>query len=93
MIDLLYNNTSDIDAKDIATVVYKKLTKSLKENDIKCQIIGPSPSFIHKKRGKYNWQITLKLLDQSNEMINDLYKIIAQIITKEWTVDVDPNGI
>ena len=49
-------------------------------------ILGPSPAFISKVRGKYIWQIILKSKISDLKLRNKILKIV----TPDWTIDVDP---
>lgn len=49
-------------------------------------ILGPSPAFISKIRGKYIWQIILKSKISDLKLRNKILKIV----TPDWTIDVDP---
>ncbi len=93
LINLLYNDASNEEAKTQAEVLAKSLTKVLQENQINAKVVGPAPAFIPKVRGKYRWQITLKMPYETNGNFEELYKLIIQTITKGWIIDVDPNGI
>lgn len=56
-------------------------------------ILGPSPAFISKAKGKHIWQIILKCQSQSAYHKLDYLKNrnkILQIIPPGWIVDVDP---
>ena len=49
-------------------------------------LIGPTPAFASRVRGRYRWQIILRSRDPA--------PILAQItLPQGWTVDVDPVGI
>jgi primosomal protein N' len=47
------------------------------------RLLGPAPAFIHKLRGEYRWQITLKGtgLERARHL---------QPRGKGWSIDVDP---
>jgi primosomal protein N' (replication factor Y) len=52
--------------------------------DLNC--IGPAPAFIHRRRGRYRWQLVLRGADPS--------AVISRIpIPQGWTVDIDPVGL
>ena len=49
-------------------------------------LIGPTPAFASRVRGKYRWQIILRGHDPTH--------VLAQVILPQgWTIDVDPVGI
>ena len=49
-------------------------------------LIGPSPAFIHRLRGRYRWQIILR----GTEPARFLFTLS---IPQGWTIDVDPMGL
>ena len=49
-------------------------------------IIGPSPAYTHRIRGRYRWQVIIR----STDPVSVLSKVN---IPQGWTVDVDPVGI
>ena len=53
------------------------------------QMLGPTLSFIPKIRGKYRWNILIKLKTQE---IKGIRKILT-IIPPQWKIDVDPLSI
>lgn len=62
----------------------KKLASIL--NNYFDQIVGPSPSFISKQRGKYIWQILAKF---NGSFPYDVVKFIP----KGWSIDIEPRTI
>jgi len=49
-------------------------------------IIGPAPAFIHRLRGRFRWQLTLRG--------SDLAPFLSTITFPQgWTVDIDPVGL
>lgn len=50
----------------------------------KIKVLGPSPCFIEKKQGKFNWQIIIKSKDR-----RDLVKIV-DTLPSSYTKDLDP---
>ncbi len=49
-------------------------------------IIGPAPAFIHRRRGRFRWQIILRG--------SELSAFLSQIpIPQGWTIDIDPVGL
>ena len=48
-------------------------------------IIGPSPTLIHKIRGRYNWQLILRGTNFGS-VLHDV------TFPYGWTVDIDPAG-
>jgi primosomal protein N' (replication factor Y) (superfamily II helicase) len=62
----------------------KKLIESL---PLKAQIIGPSPRFVEKSNGMYNWQLTVK-----SKRRPDLINIIGKL-PANWSYDIDPTNL
>ena len=49
-------------------------------------IIGPSPTYTQRVRGRYRWQVILRSPDP-----NSILSKVA--IPQGWTVDIDPVGL
>ncbi len=65
----------------------KSINKNLRSNSLlPISILGPSPAFISKVKGKYIWQIILKSKIADIKLRNK----ILQIIPPDWIIDVDP---
>lgn len=46
-------------------------------------MLGPAPSFMHKLRNRYRWQLLLRG--------TDLAPLLAQLpLPPGWTLDIDP---
>ena len=46
-------------------------------------LIGPAPAYIHRRRGKYRWQLLIRGADLS--------ALLSSInFTQGWTIDIDP---
>jgi primosomal protein N' (replication factor Y) len=50
------------------------------------ELLGPTPSFIEKKSGKWHWQIIIKSKNRS-ELVN-----IAKVIPSSFKIDIDPSN-
>ena len=48
-------------------------------------ILGPAPAFIHRLRGKYRWQLILRLPDPAAFLTGVTFP-------RGWSVDIDPLG-
>src|SRR5690349_3929735 len=57
----------------------------LKEGIDGVRVMGPSPAFIHRLRGEYRWQVTLK---------GDRLERVRHLAPrgKDWSYDIDPVG-
>jgi len=49
-------------------------------------VIGPAPAFIHRLRGRFQWQLILR----GSELSSFLLSIP---IPQNWTIDIDPVGL
>ena len=58
-------------------------TGLLREGVEGIRVMGPSPAFIHKLRGEYRWQITLK-----GDGLERARHLAPR--GKDWSFDVDP---
>jgi primosomal protein N' len=47
--------------------------------------MGPSPAFIHRLRGEYRWQVTLK-----GDRLERARHLAPR--GKDWSYDIDPVG-
>lgn len=52
------------------------------------EIIGPSPSFLPKRRKKYFWHIIIKH-HESQERLSELLRLIPHA----WSIDIDPQSL
>lgn len=73
-------------AKRLAGALCKEILNS---RDFSAELLGPSPSFIPRLRGKYRFQIILKI--PYNVRV-DLYRFFQNFRTK-FTIDVDPESL
>ncbi len=84
---LVYSHTSDALCQQEAEKMRRLL---IMERDSKgvadISIIGPAPAFIHRRRGRFRWQLILRG--------SELSAFLSQIpIPQGWTVDIDPVGL
>lgn len=79
IIKLIYEDSSPKNAENEA----KKLSDLLRKEGF--TILGPSPSYILRLKGRYRWQILIK--DAGKKPI-DLLKFIP----KAWSIDIDPKN-
>ena len=64
--------------------VFKTLDVEIKALGIaNTMLIGPSPSFIEKLRGRYRWQIVIRTPDPT-ELLSNI------TLPQRWSVDIDP---
>jgi len=86
IIKLTFSHKDSQKAENESLNLKKKLEGEVKNKSLQIQILGPSPSFIQKIRGKYIWTTVIKLKKlKANEK-----KQILSIVPSYWKVDVDP---
>ncbi len=81
---LTYAHTDDEKAATVAREAAEALAAGLVRESIdEVRMLGPAPAFIHKLRGEYRWQITLKgkRLERAR---------LLQPRGRGWSIDVDP---
>lgn len=89
LIRLLSKNNDNTEAKKEA----QRISLSLKEKYGKekfLEFLGPSPVFLKKQRGKFIWQIIIKIKPVQNQKILDELKNFLKKIDKNTIVNVDP---
>ena len=89
IIRLTFSHKNSQKAQREAQEVKENITKSLaqlKIQDSKAQILGPAPSFIPKIRGKYVWQIIIKIKGERKK----IGKAILSSLSPKWKIEVNP---
>lgn len=74
-------------SRSAAKTASDKLYRDIRTNFRGIAIIGPSPTFYEKQRGKYNWQIVVKAKRR-----RILLDIIAGL-PANWSYDIDPTNL
>jgi primosomal protein N' (replication factor Y) len=64
-----------------------KLAELLRRQQLKIQVIGPSPSFHEKFGGKFQWQLIIKTKQRA-----ELLKVIG-CLPAGWSYDIDPTNL
>jgi primosomal protein N' (replication factor Y) (superfamily II helicase) len=70
--------------KAAAQKATEELASKLRRQQLKIQIIGPTPSFYEKLGGKFQWQLVVKSRSR-----NQLLEVIG-LLPANWTYDIDP---
>jgi primosomal protein N' (replication factor Y) len=84
---LVYRHTNDAICQREAEQMGRLLTQARDSRGIAdVDLIGPSPAFIHRLRGRFRWQVILR-----GSEIPDLLSVID--FPQGWTIDVDPLGL
>jgi primosomal protein N' (replication factor Y) len=87
IIVMLFTGTSDITCRNEAERMKKQLDMEAESRGgYGINILGPSPAFIQRLRGKYRWQIILR-------GTNPRALLSGIPVPRGWTIDVDPLGI
>lgn len=89
LIKLVYMHSNPQKAEYEANILKNKLTVQLSHFDFKISnfiILGPSPAFIPRERGRYIWQIVIKSKISNLRTRNKLLRVVPS----DWKVDVDP---
>ncbi len=86
MVCLSYQRTSEnackVEAERVAGLIADEAARGIFD----VQVLGPTPAFIARKRGRYEWQMILKG--------KDCHGILSGLaLPSGWTVDVDPVGL
>ena len=81
---LIYSNTNNSICQRESKRMYQFLKHQVKLNNVPdIHLIGPSPTYTQKVRGKFRWQITIRGANPS--------LFLADIpLIQGWTVDIDP---
>jgi primosomal protein N' (replication factor Y) len=84
---LTYTHANDAACQRAAERMKQLITEERDSQGIAdLSLIGPAPSFVHRRRGRYRWQLILR---GSNPAA-----IISRIpIPQGWTIDIDPVGL
>ncbi len=84
LIRMLYSHTSQAKCESEAMKVAAQLRQQQAEWDInEIEVLGPTPAFPTRLRGKYRWHIILRG-DNPRELLNRID------IPRNWSVDIDP---
>ena len=84
---LVYTHTNDSRCQREAESLRRFLAKHMAEQGIAgISIIGPAPAFIHRRRGRFRWQLFLRGTDPG--------AFLSPVpLPRGWTVDIDPIGL
>jgi primosomal protein N' (replication factor Y) len=84
---LTYTHANDATCQRAAERMKERITEERDSRGIAdLSLIGPAPAFVHRRRGRYRWQLVLRGADPS--------AILSRVsIPQGWTVDIDPVGL
>jgi primosomal protein N' (replication factor Y) len=84
---LSYSHTNDILCQREAERMRSLLAGEIDSKGIAdIEIVGPAPAFIHRRRGKFRWQLILR-----GRGLSEFLSSIA--FPQGWVVDIDPVGL
>ncbi len=84
---LIYSHTNDATCRREAERIGCLLIEERDARGIAdLNVIGPAPAFIHRLRGRFRWQLTLRG--------SELAAFLSGIpVPRGWTIDIDPVGL
>jgi primosomal protein N' (replication factor Y) len=81
---LVYAHTNDAACQREATRMKAVLTEEINTRGISGKsLIGPAPAYIHRRRGRYRWQLLVRGRD-----LSDFLTLVP--FPQGWTIDIDP---
>ncbi|MEE8413824.1 MAG: primosomal protein N', partial [Dehalococcoidales bacterium] len=84
---LVYSHTNEVACRREAERMSRLLTGEIDSKGISgLTIIGPTPAFVHRLRGRFRWQLVLRGLDPSAFLS-------AIPFPHGWVTDIDPVGL
>lgn len=101
LVKITYGNISPQKAKYEAVVLAEKFKTLLRQDpgkaqeDIRYEILGPVPGTIEKKRGKYVWNIILKIMKSSSskDTVKKRNELLRIVPSRDWQVEIDPANV
>jgi primosomal protein N' (replication factor Y) len=82
----LYRHDNERAAALESEMMAREIARKARQLDAPLDLLGPTPAFAAKLRGKYQWQIVLRSRDLE-QMLDDLP------IRPGWVVDIDPQSM
>jgi primosomal protein N' (replication factor Y) len=86
LIKLTFEHKDPNKAKKEAYTLKEKLVVSCKLPVVNCQVLGPAPAFISKIKGKYRWNILIKIKMQNAKCKMQLLSVVPP----DWKIDINP---
>jgi primosomal protein N' (replication factor Y) len=81
---IVYAHTNDFACRREITKMKNELAAEIDARGMSgIGLIGPAPAFIHRRRGRYRWQLLIR-----GTRLGDLLRDIN--FTRGWTIDIDP---
>ena len=81
---IIYAHVNDAVCQREISKMKSRLTEEINTRGLSgIGLIGPAPAYIHRRRGKYRWQLLVRGADLS--------ALLSSInFTQGWTIDIDP---
>ncbi len=83
LVRMLFAHTNPRFAREEATRMQRAVEERRREFGSDVDVLGPSPAYIERTRGRWRWQVLLRGRDPAT-LVRDLP------LPQGWTVDVDP---
>jgi primosomal protein N' (replication factor Y) len=80
---LMYSHTNPKSAREEAQRIARVLGKRRAEVGSDVQVVGPSPAYVPRLRGRYRWQMMLRGREPAS-LVRDF------LLPVGWAVDIDP---
>lgn len=99
LVRLLFKSVDNEKILKETSRVFKQLSIQITSNKIPVTISHPYACFIEKERGKFHYQIVLKIVNLSADRQDLKFKIpqdlrdLLRSLNKDWIVDVDPMNL
>ena len=88
LIRLIYQHKNEAKCEKEANLVASKLKALLENFSGKFIVLGPSPCFYAKIKGRYRWQIVLKI--PTHQPLPTLLRHFLQRLPRDWILDANP---
>jgi primosomal protein N' (replication factor Y) len=81
---IIYAHVNDAACQREITGMKSRFTAEINARGIAgISLIGPAPAYIHRRRGRYRWQLLIRGAELSG--------LLSQMnFTQGWTIDIDP---
>jgi primosomal protein N' (replication factor Y) len=86
LVRLMFGHTNAAYAREEARRLHRALSVRRAEFGSDADLLGPSPAYIPRLRGRWRWQLVLRGRDPA-ELVRDF------LLPPGWTIDVDPQTI
>jgi primosomal protein N' (replication factor Y) len=88
LVRYLFRHQDDAHCADEADVMARELARHIKRSGVTGDLLGPTPAFANRIRGKHQWQIVLRTSPEEMEQLLD-----GLPSRPGWWTDVDPQSM